>query len=395
VKVKWLHSFFCTVLVSVFSSCASSPSSSPSVHSNQESKLDTPDKNELENTVFLDGSKVEPKKNSDADRKKDTELHSNSILPKVKPSKAVIRDANKTNDPDKQIAIQELIGSPVHSGGNTSDVEQYESLPPHGSSSLKTDGLEISGADKNKKSLNSFFNSTSQPGEDSAKLSIPKEEGEKLEAIEEFGLVPTAENELSVKNDFPYTGKSESDMKELNRTSLPLTPSNKKESQQPDQTEVDTVGNFLLETHNAISFRKSPREKADIDELKSKFGVGFRNQGKTLYTEDDIRFSKVGFRDEVHDAIETSQAEPVTKPLPNLSDVSEYGKLRSFLNRPGKIAKGAKTESKNNYPHSKDFLETDSKKPIGEIIQNTDKGKDNRYLKSLEWIESRGRININ
>ena len=75
--------------------------------------------------------------------------------------------------------------------------------------------------------------------------------------------------------------------------------------------------------------------------------------------------------------------------------MSEYGKLRSFLNRPGKIAKGAKTESKNNYPHSKDFLETDSKKPIGEIIQNTDKGKDNRYLKSLEWIESRGRININ
>ena len=38
-------------MVSVFSSCASSPSSSPSVHSNQESKLDTPDKNELENTV--------------------------------------------------------------------------------------------------------------------------------------------------------------------------------------------------------------------------------------------------------------------------------------------------------------------------------------------------------
>ncbi len=62
--------FFCTVLVSVFSSCASSPSSSPSVQSNQESKLDTPDKNELENTVFSDGSKVEPKKNSDADRKK-------------------------------------------------------------------------------------------------------------------------------------------------------------------------------------------------------------------------------------------------------------------------------------------------------------------------------------
>jgi hypothetical protein len=141
-----------------------------------------------------------------------------------------------------------------------------------------------------------------------------------------------------------------------------------------------------------VSFKNIPISREN-EIRESNREVAFRVNNKTLIQADNQVVKRVAFAD----AIANTSHPPL--PKPSLSDTEfsvekelEYGKLKSFLRRNGAKGGSVVNFDKKQFSNARGYLDTVREEDEDSVSSEEKSKRKSRFLKTLEWIENRGRV---
>ena len=219
--------------------------------------------------------------------------------------------------------------------------------------------------------------------------SIKKQTDARL--VNESSPVQNLENQL-IKSKFDNMGNQEVKIgfKDLNPTRAPLVP--EKKLIFSDKNELTPLGTRNVNASPEVFFNDRVIKQSGVESSTDEKSIAFREKKVSVDSNKNNSLPKVGFKN--------SDAKPIALELGSSkslklkqsdNEVYGYGKLQTFLNRTESESDDKLSSSKNNFPLAENFLETGTEVE-GDILPSIDQvQKPSRYLKTLKWIETRGR----
>ncbi len=169
-----------------------------------------------------------------------------------------------------------------------------------------------------------------------------------------------------------------------------------KKSSNKDFNRIENFGEIksdspLVGIPKEVSFAEG-RSKTNFSSKDKVVSVGFNKDEISTVSELDDKALEIGFANSKDRPNEVSRNSTPIRPSNQSLESVGYGKLRSFLNRPRGSSEKDQKIGQNQYPNSTDFLEANTKKGSDPVFGIDLENSSVRYLKTLEWIEKRGRV---
>jgi hypothetical protein len=219
--------------------------------------------------------------------------------------------------------------------------------------------------------------------------STKRETGPSL--VKESSPIQNLENQL-IKSKFDNMGNKEVKIgfKDLNLTQAPLVP--EKKTIFSDKNELKPFGTRNINASPEVFFNDRVIQQSGVESPTDDKSIAFREKKVSFDSNKKNSLPKVGFKNSDTKSIDL---EPGTSKSSKIkqSDKEVYGsgKLQTFLNRTVSESDDELPSSKNAFPLTENFLETGTEIE-GDILPSRGQAlKPSRYLKTLKWIETRGR----
>ncbi len=150
----------------------------------------------------------------------------------------------------------------------------------------------------------------------------------------------------------------------------------------------------LRQKNRRVFFRDDLPKSTSFNLSNPQKNVGFRKLEYSDNSHEDVDGRQVVFNELSDEVIEKDLEKKVILIKEEEGDDSKYGKARSYLKQAG-IQKSNSSQARDRkYELSESFLNRDMAES-GEKIKKSEDVKSYRFLKTLEWIENRGRSQKN
>ncbi|MBT5716054.1 MAG: hypothetical protein HOI70_03995 [Opitutae bacterium] len=159
-----------------------------------------------------------------------------------------------------------------------------------------------------------------------------------------------------------------------------------------DESRRDKPKTEISSASKIVSFKNIPLS-SENEITDSHSDVAFRANAKPLIRPDNHLNPRIAFTD----PITKKSNHPAHTPTPSDIDFNaekelEYGKLKSFLDRNGAKAERVLSFDKSEFPHARSYLDMVREGEQSSVSSDEKIKRKSRFLKTLKWIENRGRV---
>lgn len=165
-----------------------------------------------------------------------------------------------------------------------------------------------------------------------------------------------------------------------------------KKSSFSDKNELKPLGARNVNTSPEVFFNERVSKQSDGERFTDKKNIAISEKTVSVDSNEKNSFSKVGFRNLEGKTMAFEHGNSRDLQLKKSDNEGyEYGKLKTFLNRTDRSRDDKLSNSKKGFPLTENFLNTDTEVESNILPLRERAEKPSRYLKTLQWIETRGR----